>query len=112
MKPQSFPWQLVILLLTFAGIVSIYQSSRIDNAAILALVGGACLLMGLISLRQARQAGKSLRQSAAQCGMGALVLCVGAVETFHVRLPQAVWYAVFAGIVLLLLFFTWSRKRK
>ena len=107
-KPPAVPWQLIIRLLTLAGIAYIYQSPRIDNAAILALIGCACMLMGLLSLRTARREGKPLRQHVLQCGMGAVILGLGIVET----LPQAFWYAVFALILLLLLGFTWFRKKK
>ena len=111
-KPPAVPWQLIILLLTLAGIAYIYQSPRIDNAAILALIGCACMLMGLLSLRTARREEKPLRQHVLQCGMGAVILGLGIVETFRLQLPQAFWYAVFALILLLLLGFTWFRKKK
>lgn len=111
---QKIPWQLIILVFALLGMLYIYQTPAIDNAAILALLGGACLIMGLLALRSQRQAGKGAAvQTVAQCVMGVLVLGVGVVETFHVELPQAVWYAALVVVLLAaLLFGIFKRKKK
>ena len=113
MKKQEIPWQLMILTAALIGVLLIYQSRDIDNRAILPLLGGACLLMGLISLRTLRRQGKKVPpQIGIQCAMGALILLIGIVETFHFALPQFVWYLLLAAIALAAILFTIMKRKK
>ena len=103
----------MILTAALIGVLLIYQSRDIDNRAILPLLGGACLLMGLISLRTLRRQGKKVPpQIGIQCAMGALILLIGIVETFHFALPQFVWYLLLAAIALAAILFTIMKRKK
>ena len=116
MKPQTsreFPWQLVILLVTLAAIAWIYQSAAVDNTVILPLIGGACLVMGLITLRrELAQKHQTTRQTVLQCTMGAVILLIGVIECFQIELPQAAWYGLLAVILLISVLFGRFRRRK
>lgn len=112
-QPQQIPWQLIILVVSILAAVYIFQAPGIDNTAVLALLGCACLIMGLISLRTQRQSGKPVPpQIIFQCVMGAVVLVIGVIETFHLELPQIVWYVLFGLLLALLLGFHWFRRRR
>ncbi|MBR1496674.1 MAG: hypothetical protein IJ617_03535 [Oscillospiraceae bacterium] len=113
MNGKKFNWSLLITIVGLGAILIIAQSPNISNDALLPALGGLCLILGLISLRNGWAAEKRiLPLPALQTGMGAVVLALGIVEALRVELPQTVWYVILFAILGGLIAFSVLRKKR
>ena len=117
MKKASFTLETLITIIGVFIIFGITLSGKIDLVWILVILGGICLLHGLISLIK-KTSRKTVTEESSfyvkhllQIVLGGFILMLGLIELFDSTLPQTFWSGILVVIcIIAVLWFFFSNK--